>query len=122
MTWEALRQLETATGDAEAATRARQMAFESYLAYRKEGGYGTTPAAQLCAAAAHAVTSGDTSELEQFLSQALGEDAQPWAKTVFPKVLAVLRGERDTALAADPELDFDDAAELLLLLETLQAG
>ncbi len=38
------------------------------------------------------------------------------------ELLAVLRGERDPALAADPELDYDDAAELLLLLERVQEG
>ena len=120
--WENLRRLELATGDAEAAARARQHAFESYLSYRREGGYGTTPSARLCAAAAGAIAAGDTSELEQFLSQPQGEDTQPWARAVFPKVLAVLRGERDPALAADPALDYDDAAELLLLLESLGVG
>ncbi len=121
-TWGILHELETATGDAEAAERARQRAVESYLSYRREGGYGTTPAAQLCSAAARAIAAGDTSEIEQYLSQPLGEDTAPWARVVFPKVLAVLRGERDLALAADPELDYNDAAELRLLLETLGAG
>jgi hypothetical protein len=41
---------------------------------------------------------------------------------MIPKLLAVLRGERDPALADDPELDFDDAVELQLLLEALAAG
>ncbi|HEV3468406.1 MAG TPA: TIR domain-containing protein [Pyrinomonadaceae bacterium] len=121
-TWDILHGLESAAGDAEAAARARRRAVESYLAYRRDGGYGTTPAAQLCAAAAEAIAVGDTSELEQYLSRPLGEDAQPWAGVVFPKVLAVLRGERDPALAEDPELDYDAAVELLLLLEGLKSG
>jgi tetratricopeptide (TPR) repeat protein len=121
-TWKNLSRLESATGDAEAAARARQRAVESYLSYRREGGYGTTPSARLCAETAGAIAAGDTSELDQYLSQPLGEDEQPWVRVVFPKVLAVLRGERDPALAADPELDYDDAAELLLLLEALDAG
>jgi tetratricopeptide (TPR) repeat protein len=121
-TWDILHELESATGDAAAAARARQRAFESYLSYRRDGGYGTTPAAELCAAAAAAIKAGDTSELDQYLSQPLGKDTPPRAIAVFPKVLAVLRGERDPALAADPELDYDDAAELLLLLGTLGAG
>lgn len=120
--WDLLRQLELATGDAEAATRARQRAFESYFSYRKEGGYGTTPSARLCAAAAGAIAAGDISELEQYLSQPLDKDTPPWARAVFPKLLAVLRGERDPAPAADPELEYDDAVELLLLLESLGAG
>lgn len=121
-TWHILQQLESATGDALAAARARQRAFESYLSYRKEGGYGATPSVRLCAAAAEAIAAGDTSELDQRLSQPLGEDTPTWARVVFPKLLAVLRGSRDPALADDPALDYDDAAELLLLLEGLRAG
>ncbi len=117
--WHILHQLETATGDAEAAARARQRAVESYLSYRREGGHTTTPSARICAAATAAIEDGDTSELEAYLSQPLGEDVPPWVRVVFPKLLAVLRGERDPALAVDPELDFDDAVELLLLLEAL---
>jgi hypothetical protein len=41
---------------------------------------------------------------------------------MLPKLHAILHGDRDSALAADPALDYDDAAELLLLLETLGAG
>jgi hypothetical protein len=37
-------------------------------------------------------------------------------------VQAVLRGERDGALAADPELNYADAVELQLLLEALGSG
>jgi tetratricopeptide (TPR) repeat protein len=121
-TWAILHLVESATGDAAVAARARRRALESYLAYRREGGYGTTPAARLCAAAAGAVAAGNTSELEQYLSQPLGEDAQPWARAILPKVLAMLRGVPDPALADDLEVDYRDAAELLLLLEALDAG
>jgi len=34
-------------------------------------------------------------------------------------LLAILDGSRDPALATDPALDYDDAAELTLLLEML---
>lgn len=118
-TWGVLHRLESATGNAEAAERARQRAVESYLSYRRDGGYGTTPSAELCEAAAGAIAEGDTSEVEQLLTQPLGEDAPPWTRVMLPKLLAVLRGERDPALADDPELDYDDAVELLLLLEEL---
>jgi tetratricopeptide (TPR) repeat protein len=118
-TWNILNRLETDTGNAEAAARARRRAFESYLSYRRAGGYGRTTAAKLCAAAAEAIAAGDTSEIEQDLSQPLGEDTTSWARAMFPKVLAVLRGERDPALADDPALDYDDAVELTLLLEAV---
>jgi hypothetical protein len=41
---------------------------------------------------------------------------------MLPKLHAILHGDRNPALAADPALDYDDAAELLLLLERLGAG
>ena len=36
-------------------------------------------------------------------------------------LLAILDGARDPALARDPRLDYDDAVELTLLLESLTA-
>jgi hypothetical protein len=41
---------------------------------------------------------------------------------MIPKLQAILRGARDGALADDAALDFDDAAELLLLLERVGAA
>ncbi len=38
-------------------------------------------------------------------------------KAMITKLQALLSGSRDPALATDPELDFSDAAEILLLLE-----
>lgn len=38
---------------------------------------------------------------------------------MLPKLQTILHGDRDPALADDPALDYDDAAELLLLLERL---
>jgi tetratricopeptide (TPR) repeat protein len=121
-TWGILRRLEEAVGDAEAAARAWQRAFESYLTYRRDGGYSRTPSARLCAVAAEAIAAGDTTELEEYLSPPLGEDVPAWVRVMFPKLLAVLRGERDRALADDPTLDYSAAAEFLLLLESLGAA
>jgi hypothetical protein len=40
---------------------------------------------------------------------------------MLPKLHAILHGDRNPTLAADLALEYDDAAELLLLLETLGA-
>lgn len=111
---------ERADGDEKAAVRARRKAIESYLAYRRDGGYATMPSAQVCALTANTVSRGDTSVLEQQLTEVLREGVPTWAEALIPKLRAVLRGERDPALAEDPELDYRDAAELRLLLESLQ--
>jgi tetratricopeptide (TPR) repeat protein len=123
ITWDILHLLELSSGDAEAAALARQRAVESYLSYRREGGYSTTPATtELCNAVASAIDAKDISEIEQFLYQLLERDTAPQIKAVFQKLLAVLHGESDPTLASDPELDYGGAVELLLLLEKLQKG
>jgi hypothetical protein len=40
-------------------------------------------------------------------------------KALIPKLQALLAGSRDPGLAADPELYYRDAAEILFLLEEL---
>ena len=46
-------------------------------------------------------------------------NAPPYLRALAPHLLAFLDGSRDLALANDPALDYDDAAELILLLEQL---
>jgi hypothetical protein len=48
-------------------------------------------------------------------------DAPSYLKALAPKLLAILDGARDSSLADDPALDFDDAVEVKLLLERLQS-
>lgn len=120
--WDILHDLEQASGNAEAAARARAWAVESYLAYRRAGGQSMSGGAQLCAAAAQAIGQGETVELEQRLTELSGKDVAPPVKVLLAKVKAILRGERDSALAADPELNYDGAVELQLLLEALGSG
>jgi tetratricopeptide (TPR) repeat protein len=118
--WAILHDLEQATGNSRAAADAWQHAVQSYLAYRRDGGESQEPSAQLCSLIAHAIQQGETTEAEQFLAQAVvAADTPSWLKTLLPKLQVILNGDRDPALAADPSLDYDDAAELLLLLETL---
>ena len=73
----------------------------------------------MAALVAHAIRQQDTNEAEQILAQYQKVDASPSFKVMLSKLQAVLRGARDPALAADPALDYDDAAELVLLLEGL---
>jgi hypothetical protein len=120
-TWANLHNLEQATGDAEAATQARQRAFESYLAYRRAGGQNMTRGAQLCDMASQAVQQGETTEMEQALAQLTGADVPPSVEALISKLQAILRGDRDPALADDPNLNYQDAVELQLLLEELGA-
>lgn len=120
-TWNILHNLEQATGNAPAAAAARQQAVQSYLAYRRDGGESQAPRARLCALIASAIQQGDTTEATQRLAQLAAAEMPPWLQAMLPRLRAILEGHRDPALASDPALDYDDAVELLLLLETLAA-
>ena len=76
--------------------------------------------AQLCALAAQAIPQGETTELEQLLVQLLEADVRPALKAMIPKLQALLHGDRDPTTTTDPNLDYDDAVELQLLLEKLR--
>ena len=48
------------------------------------------------------------------------EETPVGAKNFSPLLLAVLNGSHDTTLANAPILDYDNAAELLFLMERLE--
>ena len=121
-TWMILHNLEQACGDSEAAGEARGKALAAYLAYRRDGGEnhnGMAP--KLCAAVLEAIKQNKASEIEQEISQLLEKTEESYLKALLPKLLSIIAGERGLALAEDEALDYDDAAELILLLEGLRA-
>ena len=121
-TWMILCKLERAVRDANAATEARHMAVEAYLGYRRAGGEDQSRGAQLYAATAYAIAEGKTDHLRAELAQLLDNpDLPAWGKVLIPTLQAILDGSRDPALADNPDLDYDDAVEVRLLLETLAA-
>ena len=120
-TWQILSVLEQATGHPQAAHAAWQKAFQAFLAYRRTGGEnrrGSGP--ELCQLVAQAIQHNQLAPAEHGLAQlAARPDLPAYLKPLIPKLQAILRGDRDPALADDLSLDCDDAAELLLLLEQL---
>lgn len=119
-TWDILHALELACGNPEAATRAWRQALESYLAYRRAGGQSIMQGARLCALAAQEIKQGAVSETVRRLAELSAEDIPPQSRVMVSKVEAILRGERNAALADEPDLFYHDAAELRLLLEGLE--
>jgi tetratricopeptide (TPR) repeat protein len=118
-TWSILEDLERASGHAEAAQAARRQAIETYLAYRRAGGVSQSNQAQLFKGVAQAIQQNDQAAAAPQLGQRLGPDAPPHLTALIRQLQAVLAGDRNPALAADPQLDFGNAAELQLLLEAL---
>jgi len=78
--------------------------------------------ASLIARVAQAIQQNAEAEAAQQLNQLLEPDDPPQFTALIRQLQAVLAGDRDPALAADPELYYRDAAELQLLLEGLVGG
>ena len=110
--------LEKAVGNREAADRARDQAIQLYLAYRRDGGENHTKGGRLCHEFRKALQENKTGKMATRLTELLNHpEISTSLKPLIPKLQALLAGSRDPGLAADPELDFDDAAEILFLLE-----
>jgi tetratricopeptide (TPR) repeat protein len=117
--WAILHELEKVREDVEAAAQARHQAIESYLSYRLAGGQSMTGSARLCDITVLAIEQGETTEMEQVLAKYMGTDIPPSARVLISKLQSVVHGDRNPALANDPNLDYQDAVELQLLLEGL---
>lgn len=118
-----LHMLEQAAGNEEAAIAARKRAVQAYLAYRRDGGESHSPTGKLGAAVHAALTQGEPEGVENLSAELARLRESPnfpdSARPFLHALQALLAGSRDPALAADPALDYDAAAELLLLLERL---
>jgi tetratricopeptide (TPR) repeat protein len=114
-----LQKIEEATGNP-AAHAAWVQARDAYLAYRQQGGYSQTPGGELIDQLLGAVKQGQAgSALKELAQIAQSQDIPDWLKVAAPKYLAILQGSRDKKLADDSALDYDDAAEVLFLIERL---
>lgn len=118
--WHRLHDLELLGANPQAAAQARQQAIQSYLAYRWDGGEPQTLGGDLCKMITHAIQQGETATVEQALAQSADPDDPPTFTLLLAKLHAILTGDRNPALANDPELYYQDVAELQLLLERLR--
>ncbi|MFM9102304.1 MAG: tetratricopeptide repeat protein, partial [Cyanobium sp.] len=120
-TWALLAAIETEAGNPTAAADARQKARAAYLAYRRDGGENQTGSGRLALAIRQALTSGSPAEAASLLQQLA---ANPQAAHMLPfltALQAITAGSRDRSLADDPGLDYTEAAEVVLLIEALEA-
>ncbi len=117
-TFAILHDLEGAVGNASAAHKARANAIAAFVSYRRAGGENHTPSGRLAAAVAQAVTTGETAGVASQLSELVSRaDLTPGLRALIPVLQQIAAGSRDPALASTPMLDYDDAAEIILLLE-----
>ena len=119
--WATLADIETADDNSAAAADARVQALGAFLAYRRAGGENQAGTSQLAVIVRQALASGDPSEAVSFLHQLA---ANPEAAFLLPYLTAlqsIAAGSRDSTLADDPALHHSQAAEVLLLIEALEA-
>ena len=119
-TWAILAEVETAGGNPAAAAEAKRRAITSYLAYRRDGGENQSGLGRLVHDTSEKLV-GDGPEVAVSFLQDLAADAANSGLLPFIWALqAIVAGGRDSSLAEAPELTYSMAAEILLLIETLE--
>jgi len=115
--------LEKLVGNESAALKAREKAFQLFLSFRRAGGENHEPGGKVCAKVSQLLQSVPPEEIGKILEEQTAniEAGAPY-KLFLSKLLSILAGARDRALVNDPNLDYDDAVELVLLMERLDAG
>jgi tetratricopeptide (TPR) repeat protein len=119
--WAILADIETAAGNSAAAADARHQALAAFLAYRRDGGENQTGSGRLVLSVRQALASGDLAEAASLLQQLTADSV--WAEHLpfLTALQAITAGSRDRSLAGDPDLHYSQAAEVLLLIEALEA-
>jgi tetratricopeptide (TPR) repeat protein len=119
--WDLLTAIETETGNVNAAFDARRKAINTYLAYRRDGGENHDPEGQLSLAVTQALLTGDAANVVSQLQElAAQSDLPSHVRSFIDALQQIIAGSRDRSLAELPDLDYRMAAEILLLIETLE--
>jgi tetratricopeptide (TPR) repeat protein len=119
--WSVLANIETAAGNSAAATDARHQALGAFLAYRRDGGENQTGSGRLALDVRQSLVNGDAAEATSLLQQLAAEPDFANQLPFLTALQAITAGSRDRSLAEDPGLSYDQAAEVLLLIEALEA-
>lgn len=121
MTWAILAEIETAAGNPAAATEAKGKAIAGYLAYRRDGGENHFPDGRLALAVTQPLLAGNAAEPAELLGLLAADPGVARFLAFMRALQAIVAGSRDRTLAEAPELDYTMAAEILFLIETLEA-
>jgi tetratricopeptide (TPR) repeat protein len=120
-TWANLADIETADGSSAAAADARHQALGAFLAFRRDGGENQSGSGRLALEVRQALASGDLAEAASLLQQHEADPAWEEGLPFLTALQAITAGSRDRSLAEDPGLTYDQAAEVLQLIEALEA-
>jgi tetratricopeptide (TPR) repeat protein len=118
--WDILTNIEADSENLLAAAQAKQKAIDCYLAYRRDGGENHERDGRLVFAMTKELAAGGPAAATAFLQHVAADPNLPTvARTFIQALQAVLNGSHDPALANCPDLHYGMAAEILLLIETL---
>ena len=118
--WDILSDIETAAGNSAAASDARHQAIGAFLAYRRDDGENQSGSGRLALAVRQALASGDPAEAASLLQQLAAIPDFANQLPFLTALQAITAGSRDRSLAEDPGLSYDQAVEVLLLIEALE--
>jgi tetratricopeptide (TPR) repeat protein len=119
--WSVLTNIETDAGNPDAAAEARQQAVTAYLAYRRDGGENYDIEGRVALDVTQALLTGEAAAIGGELQQVADDPETPdWLQPFIQALQAIVAGSRDRRLAEAPEFDLGMAAEILLLIETLE--
>jgi tetratricopeptide (TPR) repeat protein len=120
--WDILSSIESDAGQLIAAAEAKRRAIECYLAYRRDGGENHYTDGRVSLAVREALLTSGPAAAASFLQvTAADSDLPNQARTFIEALQAIVAGSRDRTLADAPDLSFTMAAEILFLIETLEA-
>jgi tetratricopeptide (TPR) repeat protein len=118
--WAILADVEADAGNTEASFAARQRAVEYFTAYRRDRGENHDPYGRLALVIAGQLVGGAGAEAAAMLDQLAVDPDLPTLRRPFITALqAVVAGSRDLALADSPDLNYQSAVDLRLLIESL---
>ena len=110
------------SGNRDRARSARAKAVACYLAYRRDGGENHNANGRISLAVTEKLRVGDVEGAASFLGELSVHPQPPDSLRPFIAALqAIAAGSRDPSLAEGPELDYTSAAELLHLIDVLEA-
>lgn len=121
ISWDILTDIESASGDAIAASKARRKAVSSFLNYRRDGGENHLADGRIAHTVTTSILAGNKIEAVKLL-QRLRKDPHSSSRAIpfFDAVEAILNGRYDHTLADAPELTYSMSVEILLLVELLK--
>jgi tetratricopeptide (TPR) repeat protein len=118
--WAILANIETDAGNLAAAAEAKGKAIACYLAYRRDGGANHFRDGRISLSVTQALLAGDPAKAASLLQQQLPRFEAAGFGGFIRALQAIVAGSRDRSLADALELEFSMAAEILLLIESLE--